>query len=558
MTRARPYLLPLTPTVPNPTVPANRRARPQLRRAASTGVQRARGTRWVNTQGGGPPSLPSNTTAGTVVSQWITWGNYGLVLNTPSAFETWKGWGFGGFQGGLSGSGYFSGFGGSQTMIGSDASALGSSYDWQKAYQGLFVSGITASSGRGLFQAKVNDSALYAGLIVRIADSTAPSTGAIGDIFNSTVRSNFCTQATLWAQGINYLGGNGLGIDLEYGNWGSISGHSDASVLTQYEQFGYEFGTAFWSTSGVGSLDLNIYQWPANGAWSTAATDSGATDPSAGAVSGGTDNRSAFVYGIMRAGAAAGATGRINFFDAWFYRGTQLAGATIQTALKWNSQGRRNIVSREVSQSTWNWASDHFFIEPFSWAGTDGTTGYNANQQGQPDYTDGLEQYRQWGEAGGVRAEFTLDGNGTPNGLNDSGTCVTLGLYAGNNNYTFPTGRLTALPGTVSTTPVSTSSPTFSNVSATGGVVSCRVSHAWGTKWIKVYSGAGFNPSSPDANFLGSAPLTWNINGGSETGGLSSDYMSGSFSTTTTAGTYFVLGTKTIKDDTAWTYVQAT
>jgi hypothetical protein len=467
--------------------------------------------------GGGAPTVPSDVTVATPATRWITWGGYGHALASAANYALWKTWGFAGHLGNPVGGSYFSGFGGSDLFIGSDASALSSSYDWQKAYQGLGVASINGgATGLGVFYAKAHsDSSLIAGLNVRVASSTNPTSGSIGDIFNATVRSNFCTQATLWAQGIKYLGGDAFGFDLEYGNWGVPAGKTLAQMRTQYEQLGYELGIALWSTSAFPTMDVYIYDWQAAGSWHVFAGSGGTATMTQ--VATDYDTRTWFIYGLMRGHMDANATGKINFIDAFFYRGVQYGGATLATALKWNTQGRLSIVSSQVSSAVWTHIAPYFNVSPFSWPGTDGTSFYNGSQQNQPAWTNDLEQYRQFG-MGGMRAEFTLNGQGWPGRNSTEGGS---GLWAGGNDYLTPSGRITAMQGTVSTSAsYSTTAPALSASASGSGstrTISGTASHAYGIRWVKAYI-------YPSGTPVGAA-MTFNLGGGTATTNINNSYM---------------------------------
>jgi hypothetical protein len=313
---------------------------------------------------------------------------------------------------------------------------------------------------------------------------------------------------------VNFIGGDGVAFDLETGTWDNPTGTTQAQNLINLEQLGYECGVAIWT--GRPALELVVYNLQPNNSWHEVVTS--------GLVGGVVNNsgransalsRVQFMFGIFRGYTAAGGTGHIRWIDHFWYRGlSNVSGVSLLTALKWNTQGSLAGLSRDLPAASWNAIATKFDISPFSWAGTDNGAFYNSTQEGQPTWTNNQETYRQWG-MGGWRCEYTQD-QGFPGGN------AQYGLYAGQNNYSFPTGRLAAFTSVSNTTSTSFSAtaPVVSGNSSGSGstrTISGTASHAFGIRCVKAY----IYPSGTPVY----AQMTFNLGGGSATSGITNSYM---------------------------------
>lgn len=485
--------------------------------------------------GGTAPPAPSDVTTAVPASTWIAWGAAGHRYISAGPYAAWlANLGFAGFAGNM-GEGGLKTTGSSNTQLSSatTAAALGTAYNQQKCYEGLAQPTDPMTNGGspgGMFKYK-HDSAPSMKCYLKIG---VPTSSTLGSFSNSSFRAEVATLTGQMAAECLFLNGNGIAFDHESGAW-QEAGISTAQNRINLEQYGYQVGVALWTA--FPAADLLLYYWIAEGSWHALGSYQGSpgTPPYAPVPIELELCRTFFYYGLMRGHMDANATGKMRFFDHWFYRGVQFSGATIQTALKWNTQGRLAVVSRGVSAATWSHIAPYLFISPFSWAGTDAGTYYPTNQEPQPTYTDNLEQYRQWG-MGGYRAEFNLGGDGTPGiaGSSFGGE----GLWAGHDNYSFPSGRAAGMLSSVSTNAsYSTTAPTLSASASGAGstrTLSGTAAHAYGIHYVEAY----LYPSGTRVN----AQMTFNLGGGTPTTGIANCFMDWTLSLTGVAtGNYAIV-----------------
>lgn len=459
--------------------------------------------------GGAAPATPSSVTAPTPASNWVTYGGTGNCLAATGNFALWKTWGFTGHCGSFEGS--KSGF--TQTWKGSTASGdtTPGVYDYQRAYEGFGVTAINGGgTGLGIFKAHAADPTIKAGITT--------SLNPVGGVSDTAVTGASANKLGAIATFLKFAGGSMLLLDLE-----SPGSAYTAGTNAQWYAYGYLCGTAIWGTPTFAALELLVYDWQGYGCWNQVASNYPCPAPYNPTPAAAELHRSQFMYGIFSAHKDTNATGRIRFIDAFFYRGVQYSGATIQTALKWNVQGRLASISQDLysagNQDVWSHIAPLFDITPFSWAGTDSTTYYTGSQENQPTYTNNLEQYRRYG-MGGMRAEFCFSGSlpGTPG---RSSTENGQGLWAGGNNYLTPSGRITGMQAAGSTdASYSTTAPVLTaSVSGSGSsrTVSGTLAHELGAARVKVLTYPSGSPVY--------AQMTHNLGGGTPTTGIANSYM---------------------------------
>lgn len=491
---------------------------------------------------GSPPAAPPDLTVATPAAKMVSWGG-GIHTNLSTAnYALWKGWGFGGHFGLLGGGGRLPGYGDSQAVkvdgsgnvISAGANPT-SAYNYQAAYEGLPVSAVNGNqSGFGLFVAAKADPSIYCGFHVRMAHATSQSGGPFGDTFNSTLRADVTTKFANLGKAVRFLAGRttniGIGIDLEEGNWGTPAGHTAGETNVIWEQFGYECGLALWGATPT--IDLFQYSGVYQDSWHDILL--GNTHDNL------TDNHAQFMFGLARGHQATGATGRIVFADAQWYRSGAGLGASTATGLKWNSQGLLARLSRTMTASVYDWIAPYYMVTPFSWAGSDNSTFYKNTQEGQPTYTNGLEQYRQGGQSG-VRIEYTYGSPGHP------GRTATEGgqnIWVGGNNYLTASGRTTAMASAASTSGTySTAVPTIGTVATSGRsgdniTLTFNASHPFGIHYVdyKVFASDGTTLVS-----TGAFQMTFDTNSGTYATGLAAARMNIAQQIVAAAGSYVVV-----------------
>lgn len=95
----------------------------------------------------------------------------------------------------------------------------------------------------------------------------------------------------------------------------------------------------------------------------------------------------------------------IRWVDAFFFKITQLPGASWDTALQYNANSLYSYLSRRFSN--WSYASSRLHISPFSWV-DEGPAAFDKARA--PDYVaEQLEAFKRWG-AGGMFANYAYQG----------------------------------------------------------------------------------------------------------------------------------------------------
>lgn len=501
---------------------------------------------------GSAPALPSDSAVATPASRVTVYGGVGLSTPSTSNFATWKTWGFTGFCGSYEGTKIVTGSStpadnGSYPQSFKGTSAINDTipgpYMYQRAYEGFATrymnAGATSNTqlNLGVFRARAADPTLDAG----ITTSLNPQ-----DVTNGTLTTATSTALGNLAAFIKFMGGNQLLLDLEVADAKYAAGSN-----AQWEAWGYQIGTAIWATAAFPTLEVLVYNWQGQGSWHILTTSN--APPYNPTASLDNQHRAQFLYGMWRAHQAANATARFRFIDAFFYRGTQLTGATLPTALKWNTQGRLAAISQGISDvSVYAHIMPLLDIDAFHWAGTDADGYYTNSQQGEagsfasrtPWYGPDLEQYRQF-SMGGARAEFCFAGDinkpGTP-GVDS--THGGNGLWAGGNNYLTATGRLALMQSAASTSAsYSTSVPTITTPVASGRsgsniTLTFSAAHAYGIRGVayKVYASNGTTLLTS-----GAFRMTFNRNGGTPTTGIPTSTMDMSQQIVAATGTFVVI-----------------
>lgn len=480
-------------------------------------------------QTGSPPAAPSDSTVALAASNVGVWAGNGHQYAGVSLYQTAiSAYNFHAFKGVIP---YLNGYGTSKDFKGSTAAGDSASgtYSLQRAFEGLASSDNGSVAGGGLFKAQQAGYVEKAYLGFYLASSTHPTTGLFGDMTNTTLRADVCTKIGNAAAFVNFIGGAGLSMDWELGGW---DGSGQLAVM---EAFGYEVGTAMWT--GRLGLELLIYNWQPEGSWHEYVTQAG------GASRPNTNmSRSQFFAGLARAHTTLNATGRIKWLDHFWYRAiSQVSGVSTVTALKYNTQGTLAGLSRFLPAASWAHIAPLLDICCFHWANTDNTPFYTNTQENETAYTDGEELYRQW-SMGGWRYEYTGPGLATDTLWMRN---ANLGLWNGHSPYTFPTGRQAKLVGSLASTSAaySTAAPTISTVTASGRsgsniTLSFNAAHAYGIRCItyKVYASNGTTLVSS-----GAFQMTFDLNGGTVTTGITASRQNVSQQIAAAAGTYVVI-----------------
>jgi hypothetical protein len=497
----------------------------------------------------GGPVVPADSNVATPASDVIAYGGVGHNYQSQANYLTWQTWGFAGYTMHYKtpSTGVTQHFKGSS----SQNDAIGGAYDSQRAMEGWGVPSInggtqtSSNNNLGLFNAKKQGNVKYAGLFGAV--QPGPDISNVYDQASRAVATNKLAEEVKF---LKYAGGTHILFDLEIGNWSKDASHTQQQFETAYEALGYETGMAMWGASGGNFPDLKVlhYDWQPQGSWIDT-VHAHNSNPNLGPPYAntppdpGTIGRDWFLAGMFRAHKEVNATGGYYFIDAALgYRAQQYNGASLDTALKWDTQGIISYMSRFLPAATWNQMAPYFNVTQFSWAGTDGTGFYDSTQPGEPTYTNWLKEYRKYG-MGGIRAEYNHGGYyGTPG---DPGPPATggQGLWASGNDYVTPAGRLAGLQASVSTdASYSTTIPTISSIaqsrSGSNVTLTFSASHEYGIRAVKytVYS-----PDGKAVTATGYFPMTFDLNGGSPTAGIPNSRMNISSSIPAPSGSTVVI-----------------
>lgn len=477
------------------------------------------------TVSGNAPSAPADVTTATPAPNVFGWGSNHQFF--PVSF--YPPWNTDlGFKGHRANIGYLYTYGGSSLFKGSTAAADSPSgvYSQQRSYEGLPSSGNGSATGLGLGKARQSGAISKAYLGCYMRHSASPATGLFGDMGDPVLRADVASKIGDLTAFINFVGMDGIAFDLEVGRWDNPTGTTQAQNLINLEQLGYEVGVEI--CTAMPAAEMIIYNLQFNNSWHEIVNTglTGGVVTSSGRANSAL-SRAQFVFGLLRGHTAAGGTGRIRWVDHFWYRGTsQVSGVSLVTALKWNTQGTLAGLSRDLPAATWNHIAPLFDIVPFSWAGTDAPTHaqwvaagspaspqpdtfYTNSQEPQPTWTNNLEIYRQWG-MGGWRCEYTQDG-GAPNGT------AQWGLWQGQNNYTFPSGRPAGMLAATSTSgSYSTTAPALTAAASGSGAtrtIAGVASADRGIRRVKAYTYPGGVPVAAQMTFNPNNPPTAGIAG---------------------------------------------
>lgn len=464
----------------------------------------------------GPAVAPPDVTTAVPATKMIgvsTFGHFN-ASNTPgsSVYDTWKAQGFGGYAFTLGGTAPML----TQLMRGSTGVGGSSSYDWMQAMEGMGVPSINGVAygvqtgpfygpKRAVARDPTIDTYLWDGQFVPGAmDSSGDAAWAA-----------YCTRMAGHAAGMNFFGGKGLYWDFEVPGW------TASGTLAQVEARGYQVGTAVYSNFQAANI---MFYFPVPGGTFFDAKVYNST-PS----SNSTSFEMQFLYGVLRAGADLGATGRFAYLDHHLGYRFDTGGVTVDTyttAIKWSTQGMLAEFSTSLPAASRDYWMSKIDYRLYTWGQTDNTTFYKGNELSVAEYNAMLELARQW-SMGGSRTEFcnseAIAGNGTrPDGIQG----VAGSRWVGHNPYTFPTGRPAGLIAATSTdASYSTTVPVLSASSSGSGTtrtITGSASHAFGIRYVKAYV---YPSGTPVA-----AVMTFNTHGGTPSTGITSstqDYTLG-------------------------------
>ncbi len=493
---------------------------PQALTGAGAGAAKSP-TMALSTLSGNAPAAPADVTAGVPASMLIGYGT-GHATQQLANYTTWKGWGFGGYTTKIGGNHFLVGFGGTQQYktaggaIGAGGhiiSAVGDTsgpYDYQQAYEGYGVPTINGGAygnfmNIGGFQAKAQGLTTKMYIAVKLLAQAATSTRApFGDWFDDTLWASVCAAMGNVAAGAAFLGGDGIKFDMENNtnsfDQAATSGHTNADQLVKIEQRGYEFAKAIYQA--FPNCEVLLYDWPMPHSWYDEVlkrNQINGGNPAATLKNSLTDNKTQFIYGLLRAMTQfGGAQSKFWHIDSFWYRGSTQYGSvqtSVPFALKWNTYGGLSNMTQTLPTATLNGAYTRFYMTPFSWAGIDGNNAIG--QQGSPAWENSQDVNRLWG-MGGLRAEYNF--NGTPGSQSTAPDPahtppITGSIWYPGNDYSTPANRTTRLFAAASTTSQDSTPPTISSVTQSGRsgsniTLTFNVAHGYGIHYVDyaVYS----------------------------------------------------------------------
>jgi hypothetical protein len=470
--------------------------------------------------GTGVPVLLPDITAAVPASKMIALDSFKPATLFVSQIGTWKStMGFAGYGGTLGGVGVQ----GTQLMLGSTAVGQNSNYDWQQAYEGFGVPTINGQAygtpvNLGLKKAFAADPTLENYLVWGLA---ADMSTLFDDPTWTALNAKWATRAA----GAAFLNCKGLYFDTENPTWDPTAqappaGKTEAQVRTQLELRGYQMGIQIYTNF----LDCNILIYhPVPG---RTFYDTNIYNPPNG-VSNLTLREMCYVYGLMRAGAQLNNTGRFAYLDHHLgYRvDTGGTGASMQTAIKWSTQG----MLAEFSQTLPDASRDHWMslidYRLYTWSSCDPTPFYFDSELSVADYNSQLELARQW-SMGGRRHEFS------PAGQPGDAENVTRNpggqhsKWFGQSPYTFPTGRQAGMLAATSTTPQDNSSIVVGTIAQSRAfntvTLTFTAQHPFGIAHVHwtLFAANGTTIAGQ-----GESKMVMNLNGGTRTAGIPNQYM---------------------------------
>lgn len=492
--------------------------------------------------GGNEPNVPADTTDGTPAHKMLHWGSGLWLFNARSQYDTYDGWGYGGYK---TGTYHLPGFGGGDDWKPSLAADSSAPYTHQWG----------AQTGNGGGEAAALAAALgWETYIGHYFKSTTQSTlvPPFGDWFNATTRTTVIGIIERWAEAAEFLGMDGLAWDLELGNgegWAADGyegdTHTEAENRAEAHAWGVDIGEAIWTAKP----DANLIVYGS----SHVALPGDFNDKVQEVVNelpypNTTQLVHNLLYGVLEGMENVGGTGLLIIACPIFYRApfNNITGATFPAAYKLNSQAARAFMSSQLSGARRSFALHHLAIVGFTWLHSDGTDFYDNNEPTPAqwaNYQDAAWRYSEFER----RVEYNHPGGWPGHTLNPK--------------YDDPV----AIEGTQehsSQTPLNTDPPVFTNVVATvsGGAVTitCDVAHDYGVAWVDVFVGSTYE-ADPGGSFLGTMHFNqWDEAGGSVTTNFDDAFMDCTFSAGDGAvGDWYVLEAGSIKGDVAHATVQA-
>jgi hypothetical protein len=550
--------------------------------------------------GGGSPNLPTNQLVAAPSYRTISWGGSYNVDAGVSMVDTWKTWGF--YGGACSGVAPF--MPGAVTGSGQLASDVpntqGSSYNWQRAYEGYAVQGVNITGVPTPGQRTNTSTMNYQHTTDPLWEcfmSVHPDGGnpngryppAGWDWWDDAGWNTVAAWWGLFARDIkNVWGGSGTGFDTESGNWdetvvpnAGTAGRTVADVQLKVFQRGYQCGTAFWQNFPDGRI--HTYDYRHSGGfqqWLSGWYNGGNTDayPAGG--------QGMWHLGWVKAMADFGSANSMHqTMDAAFYIWGEYGLGTSADArsakLKLNAERGMACMSQEfplgIGQASWSKACDRIIFMPSAWpdGASDKTSTTPASTwaaQVAVDHEWSMAPYRSvyhGSDSGDAPGGF----GGTPSGqwyLQTNGVQATP-LTPQGHGTTHLAGNQAA--STQTPLPGDTATATCINISWTGSTLTCQAAHKYGVIYVKVYSGANFNPNNLAASYLGAMQMNWIHpsladyhgtpgGGGSTTGHwptlarVADSYQQCTFTTAGVSGDWRVLQVVTTRLDVSWFKVQ--
>lgn len=551
----------------------------------------------------GAPALPANTVVGAPANKVLWWGGFDSVNAFKGDFDRWKTIGIAGYNSSssqptqnivatIAGSG--------QQVFDTAQAGLAqtSNNGWQRAWEGAAASGITGAAAGEFYYRKTYDPSFEAYLGAYVSrsphDSIQPPFGAMTSPApapaarqGSWWNDSYWTTAAAWYGMLgramkNVYGGSGIAMDPEPSNWTPYdSAHTNDEHYQKTFDRGYQCGTAFFQNFPDGKVF--VYQWIISGGWGDWLRGwyyDGDTAPSPAT------NTMSWYLGWCKAMCDFGSPqSRFTLMDRDFYQfgeGGMTGGVDGRSGkLKMLNERAMAVLSQEypygVGQTSWSRGCDQILLCPCSWADSGGSEKPNATTP--TNWQTQITIDREWAMAP-YRVVYQGPGMGNTPVQAGAGKGPDAGFYSAGSSgtiYCHMTTHLAANQAGADATAVPTVVPTCTNLTWTGSTLTCRAAHKYGVKYVKVYNGNGFNPSNPEASYLGAMQMveqhpslidyvgtpgnqpgmgsSWTGHAPTATTMVDS-YQQCTFTTAGTTSDWRVLKVVTAKDDVAWFRVQ--
>jgi uncharacterized repeat protein (TIGR01451 family) len=540
---------------------------------------------------GTAPNLPANQIVGQASYKTLVWGGSGYIYSFSGQFPKWKTWGFYGNNSGDPG--YHVG----NTMVGngqlpSDTpNHAGSQYDWQRAQEGLASPANSNLTQRGSFYNQKFRDPEYESYFKHYTNF-GNNTGVYPPMLDWWDDAGWAAAATMWGTFgrdlKNVLGGSGIGFDTEPANWDALApGHTNAEQAQKIFDRAYQCGTAYYQNFPDGKEFS--YMWNGiqggYGQWLRGWYYNG--DNRLGTSNLG--SQASWYFGWLKAMCDFGSVNsRVTHMQADFYSLGEGGGAMTSQSGDPNSYNNRLAklklhcegIMASMSQpfplglgtASWSKGCDRMLFVPAAWA-----SGYSTNPRMSPTAWNVMMPCDREGSMGAFKCTYT-GGGSEAGGLADTPDGQWYAV-AGNSTTAVQGYGTTHNAGCLAgadKTPISTVAPTCINMSWTGSTVSCQAAHKYGVIYVKVYNGQGFNPNSPEVNYLGAMSMVHthpslpfyvgipgNAPGGSNVGAsapsvarMADSYQQCTFTQSGTAGQWLVLKVVSAKLDVGWFSVQ--